>query len=222
MLSIGLTYGSILVNIDQFVAENEMFSKMLQASGGSSIAQSYIAMVITIGSLIATIPVLLCVNKLFGEEKRGRLEQVLSKSVSRTKLLASFIIIAVIEAIVFLSLQAIGYYLAAPSLNLFDITCSSLNYLTAVLTMMGVMVLLIGIAPKFISLIWAVFGFVFVVFYFGELFDIPKWLIKLSPFGNIPSMPVENFALAPTICLFLIAIMLTTLGIYGYKRRNIG
>jgi ABC-2 type transport system permease protein len=222
MLLIGLSYGSVIKNIDQFISSNEMFSKLLNASGSGSVQDSYTAMVICIGAMLASVPIVLTVSKLRAEEKRGRLEQILSKSVSRFKLLGSYVVIAAGESIVLLVIQAIGYYIAAPSLGIGVLLGASFVYLPALLTMLGITALLVGFAPKLSSVIWAVFGYAFMVFYFGKLFDLPEWVFKISPFSNIPQLPEQAMAWLPLGLLTVVAAAFTALGIAGYRRRDVG
>jgi ABC-2 type transport system permease protein len=99
---------------------------------------------------------------------------------------------------------------------------ASFVYLPAILTLAGVTVLLIGAFPKFTALAWALPVYSFIMLYFGKLFDIPQWVIKISPFEATPQLPVQAFELMPLIILSAIALLLSAAGFYRYRNRDIG
>ena len=54
------------------------------------------------------------------------------------------------------------------------------------------------------------------------MFGLPGWLLDLAPFTHVPRMPVEAFALTPTLALVAVAAALCTVGVVGFRRRDIG
>jgi ABC-2 type transport system permease protein len=174
-------------------------------------------------ALIISVPLINCVNRLRVEEKRGRLEQVLGLSVNRATLFGGFILIALCEAVVFLFLSALGLYAAGAGTGLVELgplMASSFVDIPALLVMAGLAALLVGFAPKLTSLIWVVFGYAFIMFYFGRLFNLPEFFQKISPFANIPEIPVQEFTAAPLAVLCVIAVGLFVGGVVGFTRRD--
>jgi ABC-2 type transport system permease protein len=222
MLVIGAVFGSIVGTIGDFAANNAVISQMLEAAGAASITDSYTAMVFSLGALIAAIPILLTIFKLRGEEKRGRLEQVLAKSVSRQEAFGAYIALAVIQSAVFLLFIALGYSVSAPNQDAAILLQAAFVYLPALWLMLGLSAALVGLAPKLAGLAWVVFAYSFVMFYFRKLFDLPEWVFKLSPFGNVPQIPAQERSTLPLVLLLAIAAGLTALGIAGFKRRDVG
>ncbi|MGC4018664.1 MAG: hypothetical protein QM793_05175 [Muricomes sp.] len=96
------------------------------------------------------------------------------------------------------------------------------SYLPAIWVMAGLAILIVGVIPKLSALVWLVFGYSFIVMYIGRVMDLPKWLGKITPFGNIPQIPVEKFSLTPLAVLTLIAIVLAAVGLWWYRERDIG
>lgn len=225
-LAIGVTYGSVIGEIDTFISGNELYEQILEASGsGNSMADNYTAMVFSVGSLLASVPVINLVNKIRSEEKHGRLEQIFAKAVPREKTLLSYIVLAFIESFVFLILMALGFFIPAQSTGGEGLTAlmeAALSYLPALWLMLGLCVLLIGLLPKLTSLVWAVFAYSFAMLYFGRLLDLPEWTWKLSPFGSIPQLPVQKFTAAPLIILTVLAAAFTAAGVMGFRRRDVG
>ncbi len=219
---LGISYGSICPSINDFVDSNEMMQKVLQARGSSVLLDSYVSMIFSMMSMLASVPVVLSAMKIYSEEKRGRLDQILSRAVPRLKLYCSYIIIAIIESVIMQFLLAAGMFLASSGeLDLSKVLKASFNHLPALWVMIGLTVFLVGVLPKLTSLIWLVFGYSFIVVYIGSIIDFPKWMAKVTPFGNIPLLPVEDFAPLPLIILTLIAAAFTLIGLWQYKRRDI-
>lgn len=219
---LGISYGSICPSINDFVDNNEMMQKVLRARGSNVLLDSYVSMIFSMMSMLASVPVVLSAMKIYSEEKRGRLDQVLSRAVPRLKLYCSYIIIAIIESVIMQFLLASGMVLASSGkLDFFVVLKASLNYLPALWVMIGLTVFLVGVLPNLTSLIWLVFGYSFVVVYIGSIIDFPEWMAKVTPFGNLPLLPVEDFALTPLIILTLVAAVLTVVGMWRYKRRDI-
>jgi len=222
-LILGASYGAVVGELDNFVAGNDTIRQMIEASGGAnSLATAFLAMLSSIMAVLISVPVVGAINRLYSEEKRGRLEQIFSKSVSRAKLYGGFITVAVIESVVLEFLLAAGLCVASSGELSFGLLLKTgFTYLPAIWVMSGLVVLLVGFIPKLTAVIWAVFGYTFLVMYFGRIMDVPEWAQKITPFGNIPQLPVQEFTIAPLLILTFIAAALTALGVWRFKERDI-
>lgn len=98
---------------------------------------------------------------------------------------------------------------------------AAMVYLPALWAMIGVAVLLIGFVPRFTGLIWFYLVYSFFVVYLGSLLKFPDWMAKLTPFGHIPQLPVEDMDYMKAAVLTIIAVVLTILGFIGYNKRDI-
>jgi ABC-2 type transport system permease protein len=221
---IGLMYGSVIGELDDFVASNQTIQDMLDASGtGQTMLDNYIAMIFSVIALIAAVPVISAASKIRSEEKHGRLEQLFAKPLPRVRLYGAYLAIALIHSIAFPLLSALGLYGAgAGQVDLGPCLAAALTYLPALWATMGLTVLLVGLVPKLSALIWAVFAYSFLLVYFGRLFKAPEWSIKVSPFGNIAQLPVQAFSIWPLVVLTVLAAALTAGGLAAYRRRDIG
>ena len=99
---------------------------------------------------------------------------------------------------------------------------AALAYLPAVWVMIGAAVLLIGWLPKFTGFIWLYLTFSFFVLYLGSLFQLPEWVAKITPFGYVSAIPLEEFDWLQAALLTAVAIALTAVGFVGYNKRDIG
>ncbi|MCM3739462.1 ABC transporter permease [Oceanobacillus luteolus] len=223
---LGMSYGSVMGDLESFFQGNELLEKMLIEKEGYTLTEQFIPMLMLVMAILACIPPVMNMNKLIGEERKNRTEHVLATPVSRTKLMASYLLVAIINAFIMLSLTASGLWMAAEAVmeegfSFVIIYRAALVYFPAVLVMLGLAVLLIGVLPRFTSLIWLYIATSFIINYLGGLLQFPDWVENLSPFGYIPAIPVENMDWITVIALSITAIILIVLGFTSYSRRDI-
>lgn len=227
MFILGVSYGSVLGDLESFIETNEMMKELLLTSStGFSLTEQFLTMLMSIISMICTIPPLMLILKLRGEEKKNLTEHLLARAVSRTHLIGSFTLISVIGGFVTLLLALIGLWSAGTTAMENPIAFSALFkagivYLPAVWIMTGIAVLLIGFVPRATSLTWLYLGYSFIVVYLGGLLQFPEWMGKLSPFGHIPKVPIEALNFTNISLLTAIALGLIVMGFIGYNKRDI-
>ncbi|MEG0384116.1 MAG: ABC transporter permease [Solibacillus sp.] len=226
VLILGVSYGSVLGDLESFIEDIEMMGEFLAPVEGVSLTEQFILMILSIMAMICTIPALMAVLKLIGEERKKRTEHLLSRAVSRTRLMGSALMIAIFISVVMLSLAAIGLWSASvfvmeDSISFSTLYSGIMGYLPAIWVMVGFALLLIGIMPKATSLIWLYLIYSFLVVYLGGLLQFPQWMSNLSPFGHTPQYPVEEMNFMTLFVQLMIAVALMMIGFIGYNRRDI-
>jgi len=226
MLVLGVSYGSVFGDLESFFEGNETLEQLLADQKGYTLTEQFIPMLMIVMSLLSTIPPLMVMLKLNEEEKKNRLEHLLSRAVSRTQVVVGYLIISIMNGFIMLSLAAIGLWAAGNTvmeegLKFETIYGAALVYYPAMIVMIGLAVLLIGFLPKLSRFIWGYVIYSFFVLYLGGLFDFPGWVGKLSPYGYIPQLPVEEMKWLPLFTLTVIAGILMIVGIIGYNKRDI-
>jgi len=225
MFTLGAAYGSILGDIETFVAESEFYQMIIGANNDYSTAMMFTTMVTSIMALICVIPVLSAATKLRSEEKENRAEHVLARAVTRVKYMGGYVALAFASSVLLQCATAFGLYASAAivleePIALGFLLKANLVYLPALWGMIGVAVLLIGLLPKATGAIWAYFGFSFFTVFIGRLLELPQWLSKISPFGYIPQLPVDSINYTALAVLTVIAAVLTAAGFAFYKKRD--
>ncbi|WP_078394112.1 ABC transporter permease [Shouchella patagoniensis] len=223
---LGASYGSVLGDLESFFTGNDLMEQMLVQGEGLTLTESFLPMLMIVISLIATIPSLMAVNKLRGEEKKERLDQLLGRAVSRTQLIGGFIAVSIVNGFIMLSLAALGFWSAAAAVMdeplSFGVAYGALlSYYPAMLVMIGLSVAFIGVLPKLTSLVWAYVFYSFIVLYLGGIFQFDEWIGQLSPFGHVPQFPVEDLTVLPLALLTITAAVLMTIGVAGFNKRDI-
>ncbi|MGG0718168.1 ABC transporter permease [Robertmurraya massiliosenegalensis] len=226
MYVLGASYGSIFGDLESFFEGNEMYQQMLQQAEGVSVAEQFLPTLMIVISLLSTVPAVMAMNKLRGEEKKDRLDHLLGRAVSRSKLIGSYLVLAIVNGFVMISLSTIGLWSAGTAVmeEGFDfgmVYGAGLVYYPAMLVMIGITAFLIGFLPKLTSLIWIYFIYSFFVLYLGNLMQFPNWVGKLSPFGHVPHVPIEDATFMPMFVLSVIAVVLIIFSLVGFRKRDI-
>jgi ABC-2 type transport system permease protein len=225
---IGASYGSIMGDIEGFIETNEMYRQLMLLDEDFPMLLSFLGMINFIASLMALVPMLLYVLKAKSEEKEIRSELILATPVSRTKYLGGYVIIAFASSVILQLSTAIGLWLSGTAvldnpadMPLGDLLAANLVYLPALWVIIGIAVFLIGFAPKASGFIWAVYGAVFFIGFIGRTPAFPDWFPKLTPYGYIPQLPMEEANFLALGILTAIAAALTTAGFFFYNKRDI-
>src|SRR5690625_634299 len=172
MLVLGMSYGAVMGDLEAFFSDNEMLSEMLIQEERYSLTEQFIPMLLMVMGILATVPPVMAMLKLYGEEKKNRLEQIFAASVSRTNLMGSYFFIAEVNGFIMISLSAIGLWSAAAVVmdepfEFGTIYVAGLVYYPAVLVMIGVAIVFIGYLPKLSSFVWAYILYSFIILYLG-------------------------------------------------------
>jgi ABC-2 type transport system permease protein len=226
MFILGASYGSIFGDIEVFLGGSGMIAEMLPKVEGISLAETYLAFLFIIISIISAVPALITMLNLRSEEKHNRMEPLLARSVSRSNIMGSFLSISMAVSVLSQLLAVLGLWYAAQMsmdtpIKLATMLSSGLVYLPAIWVMIGIAVFLTGFSPHRTNLAWLYLGYTFIVVYLGNLLNFPEWMPKLSPYGHIPQLPIENFNLWSFIALTFLAVILMLLGSMGFRKRDL-
>ncbi|MCW3490667.1 ABC transporter permease [Dethiobacter alkaliphilus] len=226
MFVLGASYGSVFGDLEAFFAESEMMQQILPPGEGFTLAEQFMTMIMSIMSMVAAIPALLITLKLLAEENKNRTEHLLARAVSRINLMASFLSVALVVGFLSMLLSAFGMWAAAAAvmedtISLNSALSASAVYLPAIGAMVGLAAFLVGVLPKGAGLTWLYLGYSFIVVYLGNLLQFPEWMATLSPFGNVPQVPLEDFNLTAVTVLSIVAVLLLAVALRGYRQRDI-
>lgn len=230
MAILGASYGSVFDSIGKIVNANPAMQKMMGESGIRHMEQSqllsYISLLGIIFGLLAVVAGAMVVNRLFTEERRSYLQMVITKPQSRTYLLLTYLIFGTVFAAVVLFIALFSMMAAGNSVITHDLAFKYfwkvfISSLPVVVLFISILVGLIGIAPKFRSLIWILLGGSFMISYFGSLMDMPKWLLKISPYYWNKRVPVESINTNAALWMLVIAVILIVVGFIGYNKRDL-
>lgn len=226
IFSLAAIYGSVFGDMESYINSSDMMKAMFYGAGSGKLVEQFISMFMYIMSIIACIPVLVIINRTIYEEKSKRIDEILTKAVSRNQYLNSYLWICILAIILF-QLQisvvfwAVGkqYLGSIPDLDVF--LKASLLFVPANFLMLGINVFLIGALPKFAKLNYIYLTYSFFVMYLGKLLDLDNIFKSIVPYGYVVQYPIEKIDLWPSIVMVLVGYLLIKLGYIAYNMRDI-
>jgi ABC-2 type transport system permease protein len=224
VFALSFLIGLLFSDMDGFVRSSELLSAAF-ASLDFAAVEEFSTMITSIISMIATIPAISFILRARSEERAGYSENVISRSVPRTSIMAACFIHAIASSVVLMALGALGLGVggrlsleSAPALGVFF--KAFLSQLPAIWAMIGLAAAMVGLLPKFCAFSYAYLGYSFLAVYFGSMTDLPELASKLTPYGNVPKIPLESFNIAPLAILAAIAAIAAVAGFWGQSRRD--
>ena len=254
MLTLGASYGTVVGEVDQFMASNDMWQQLMigpvgiemmmdaglspeqilefirsaVAEEGYTLTELYMSTITNIMGVFTLVPLFIFILRAKAEEKDIRAELVLSTPVCRYKYLAGFAAIAFASAVVMQIVLALGLYSVGISvlenpaeLSLSFLLAANLVYVPPQWIMIGVTVLLLGALPKATGAVWGYFTFSLFLMFFGRMNIFPEWLQRLTPFGYVPQLPMDDVNYLTLGLLVAASAVLTAAGFFFYRRRDI-
>lgn len=222
---LGLSYGSIFGNLDDFFKDNPLLLSMLENPNGDYVKQ-FLPQLMLVMAIISTVPTLLALFKIKKSIDKGYAMLVLANPISRIKYLLSFLIISVVNAVVMIFVAGLGlyagqFYSMDTPLDFDMVIQSAIVYIPAILSFVGIGTVVIGWGIKLTTLVYAYLAYTFLVNYLGTLLNVKDWMKDITPFEHIPSLPIDDFTSGPIITLLLIFIILCVIGVIGFNRKDI-
>jgi len=223
---LGVMYGSMLGEAEQWLAEIDAMAELLPDIAGAAVPETFAAMIMTVLAMITGVYSVLAAQRLRSEETAGRAEPLLCTGLSRTRWAAGHLAVAMVGSAAVLLAAGLGMG-ASGALALGDASLlprllgAAVAHLPALWLIIGIVAALFGVAARAIPLTWAVVGYSFVVVYLGGLLQLPAWMNNLSPFGHIPRLPADDLTLTPLIVLTALAGGLAAAGLAVFQRRDV-
>ena len=224
---IGAMYASALDGMEEFVLSNPIYQAMMGIGATTTdIMAPVVTTFLLINALLGAIPVLMVANALNSEESKGRMDYVISKKVSRTRVFAGYAVLVMITAVAMQLLTALGFWPVAdwaledplPASLIFKV---AFNFGPALVFLGGLVLFLVGWAKKFTWIGWGYVVASFLLVMLGGILNLPRWVSRLTPYGLLPRWPMEEFSWLPWLGLMVAGIGLSVLGAVGYRRRDI-
>lgn len=193
---------------------------------GADFGRAWISLMVFTGSLYTGVFVVLSVVRLRAEEVRGRVGPVLAGPTGRLTWLGSSLLVSALAVVVLLGVYGAGLGLGAalstgdPGL-VGEVIWASLIRVPEVLVLLAIPAALLGLAPRAVSVAWAVLVYSGFIQILGSYLGLPGWLANTSVLSHLPWHPLGTFAPVATVVLLALAAALTALGLYGLRRRDL-
>lgn len=224
----GLVIGSVVHGIGDELGSSAAVRDIVARLGGTqSMEQAFIAVAFAMLGMVAAAFAISLTLRLHQEEASARAETLLAGAVSRTRWLASHLVVAIVgsaAAMLLAGLAAgVSYGVAAGDVGatLPTVLATAAVQLPAVWLMAAVTLALFGAAPRFCPVAWGVLAGFIAVYLLGPLTSAPQWFLDLEPFAHIPRVGDGTFGAAPLLWTLVIDVVLIALGVMAFRRRDL-
>ncbi len=96
----------------------------------------------------------------------------------------------------------------------------ALAELPAALVFVGLTAIAVALVPRAaVAIGWSLYGLAIVLGLFGQLLRLPAWLVDVSPFSHVPSVPFSDGE--PTTILIGVDLVLAAAAVLLIRRRDL-
>jgi len=224
MVVFSLLLGSVLKSVSDLFASMDLAGLDALGNGLDAITGGLLVplLCLAVGVFAAQ-----SATSLRSDETRGALESQLAGGIGRVswalqRLAVTFVAVVVLLAVSGVCLGVSYAALVSDMSKIPVLVGAFLAYLPACLLLASVFILGFGWWPRFsVAVTWIVVGALWAVMIIGVALRIPTWLLDVLPFNVTPHIPAEPMDWVPVLVLALIALCLTAVGLFGFRRRNI-
>ena len=118
LVAFGGIYGTLLGEVQDFAADNPVVQNMLPDAAEGVLLDSFIALIVGLIAMVASIFGVQVVSRILSEESSGHAESVLVTAVSRTSWAGAFIVFAIVgSAVVVLAARLVVGLVGAASVG---------------------------------------------------------------------------------------------------------
>lgn len=228
LTAFGLVIGSLSRGLGDMLEQSPQVAEIFRRMGGDTQLLEdafYVAMLGIVVVVIAMFAVQLA-WRLRHEEEAGHAEVMLSTATSRGGLLASHVVLALVLPTLLLALTAVAIAatqaLADGSPDvMWAVLGGAMALVPGVWLVVGLTVAVLGWAPRAGFVPWILIGWSLVMSWIGALLNLPDWIIKATPFEQLPKVPVQPMDWTPWAIETLLAVALLAAGAWGFRRRDI-
>ena len=221
----GLAYGAIGDDVKDLLGDSQ-FAQDVFVQGGGTIVDSFYAVAVVILALMASGFAVSSAMRPRGEEDAGRLEGLLATGLTRRRWAATSLAVTVAGTVAVVAAGGLGLGLGYQLVTgdgsaVGRLLGATLPYVAPVLVLAALTWLAFGLSPRWAGAGWLALGFCVVVSFFGELLQLPDWVVDLSPFSHLALVPAEPLAWGPVLALLAVAAALGVAGTAALERRDL-
>jgi ABC-2 type transport system permease protein len=226
--SMGVVFGAIAPNIGDLL-DSPSARQMIERLGGEGVLEeTLIAAELSILAVVVTCFAIAVVGHGGADEHDGRTEQVLATATSRLRAFVATTLVALVGSAWLLLVTGIALSLGYGGVGgglgtaFGDIVPAALVQVPAVWVVTALAAACFALRSSWTVLAWGLLVLFLTLGQLGELVKLPTWVIDLSPYTNVPTMPVEPFSAAPVLILTAIAAAVLATAGWRYRSRDIG
>jgi ABC-2 type transport system permease protein len=208
------------------VVESNPVAQQVFGADPTALSLSFLSIMILYAALCCAAYAIVMAVRPKAEESSGRVELALALPVSRTRWLGAQLLVAGLGTLVLLAVSVYAMWAGAVSVgwedqSFGDYTEVVLTHVPALTVYLGLTAALYAWVPRATALSWALIAYTFLIGMFGELFDLPQWTNRISPFYWVPTPFVETVEVGAMIGLAAVTVALFAAAFVGFRRRDV-
>lgn len=224
---LGVVYGALADSVETLIGQNEQALVIFGNPDVDQLVDAYLGTTFAVTALLASAYAVSAVLRARAEESGDRAEVLLATATSRAAWLGSHVLVALLGSALAMTVAGVTTGLVRVTQTgegaaLGRMVGAAVSYVPAIWVVAGVAVALFGLLPRLAATVaWTAVGLLLLITMFAESFDWPAWVSDLSPISWVPTLPLEEWALAPLVGLAAVAGVLLAAGFTGFRRRDI-
>ncbi|MDQ1247055.1 MAG: polyether ionophore transport system permease protein, partial [Actinomycetota bacterium] len=226
----GLALGSIAHNVQGLLDSEQMRGYLELLGGEQALTDAFLAAEMALmGAIVAAYGVA-ATSRLRHEEAAGHAELILATATGRVAWAASHFGLALggVAAVLLVAGSAVGFShgttIADPLGQTLRMAGAALAQVPAAWVVAAAVLVLFGWLPRALAAAWGLLVAFIVFGEFGALWELPDWVLDLSPFRHSPRLPgaADVGAIAGSLTgLVLVTVVLAAVGFVGWRRRDL-
>ncbi|HQZ84639.1 MAG TPA: ABC transporter permease [Actinomycetota bacterium] len=224
---LGLILGSIVNNVAGLLESAQLRRYLALLGGEQGVTDAFLAAEVgLLGAIVAAYAVA-ATARLRSEEVSGHVELLLSSPTARIRWAAGHIVLAMVGvAAILLTAGAMiglahGLAVRAVAVEVVRLVGACAAQIPAAWVLSAVVVFLFGWRPRWVVAGWGVLLACILLAEFGKLWQLPDWLLNLSPFAHSPSLPGGSWAAGGLALLVLVVAALAVAGLARWRTRDL-
>lgn len=223
---LGAIVGSITSSIGDIIDDPRAQEFITDLGGTRVLTDAYLALELGMIGSIVCVYAMQATMRLRTEETSWRADAVLGTATARIRWLGSHTLLGIAGGGVLVMLgglaSGIGYALAIGDGSAVpDVLLGAAVQVPAICVMVGLVVAVFGWVPRWTTGTWGALVAFLLIGEFGPLFDLPGWVMDLSPFAHVPRIPGGDLDVASLAGLVVAAAALGAAGAVGTHRRDV-
>ena len=223
---LGVVLGNIVSNIGGFLDSQQARDMILKLGGVSSLIDAFLATEMGFLAIFTTVYGIQVLMRMRTEETAARAVPVLTAVGTRSSWMGSHLVIAFTGVVALLTCGglAAGLSLGAQTGDMGQVgrmLAAAVVQIPAVWVVLALVVVLFGLAPRWLAAAWAMLVGFLLLGESGPLLRLPGSVVDLSPYSHMPKLPRGIATAAPLAFSALLAAGLVLLGVAGFGRRDV-
>lgn len=224
---LGVVYGALAESVETLIGENEQALAIFGDPDVDRLVDAYLGTTFAITALLASAYAVSATLRARAEESDDRAEVLLATATSRAAWLGSHVTIALLGSALAMAASGattglVRVVQTGEGAAFGRMVGAAVSYVPAIWVVAGIAVALFGLLPRLAATVaWTAIGLFLLITMFAESFEWPGWVSDLSPISWVPTLPLEEWTVAPLAGLAVVAALLLAAGFTGFRRRDL-